>query len=510
MAERLEESHELNDRFTNADSTLLASLEHQQPIHNVIPNYPPRAPDRSTAYLDGLRGLAALSVCIQHYIGFFDGNVHEHGFGENGNYYLASLPFLRIVFSGGSAAVAIFFILSGYVLSKSPLGLLRNGKRRACGMSLASAFIRRPIRLYGPPLGVALAIAILMHAPFGISSELTWAPPEATVFAELKTWLFDSIKFFSPFRTHGSNQGWFRYSIVIWTIPIELKGSILVYTLISIYLFTRSPQSLSLLFLSIASIVLLHLGKWTMACFIAGLVLAFIDTHSLDTTYLTRYCTPQAQSLLSHMSFVVGYYLLCQPAHASKPEYSLDTPGWHTLSLLTPRVYNKEQYFRYWHSWGALLVLYCALRIQWLQRFLNTRPLRYLGKVSFMLYLLHLPILGILGNRIARMFGQVSQNAETSWWNNRLHIPDVGPAGMSSRFLASLTVVLPIILGISDLGTTMLDTPSVRLGKRIAQRLGLRDAASRGKDVDTGEGGLPAHSMSTLTPGQGLQTSERL
>jgi hypothetical protein len=80
--------------------------------HEFLPNPSSKVPatpgrSSSTNFLDGLRGLAAVFVFIQHYVGGFDLNVHEHGFGENGNYYIASLPVVRLIFSGGSAAVAI-------------------------------------------------------------------------------------------------------------------------------------------------------------------------------------------------------------------------------------------------------------------------------------------------------------------------------------------------------------------------------------------------------------------
>lgn len=477
-------------------------MEHPGHGH-VIPQASPRARNSSTAFLDGLRGLAALFVLIQHYIGSFDANVHEHGFGEGGNYYFASLPFIRIVFSGGNSAVAIFFVLSGYVLSKSPLGLIRNEKRHACGLSLLSSVIRRPVRLYMPPLGVALAYAILMHAPFGIVPATPWPQPKESVFAEIISWFVESVKYFNPFQIHGFvNRAWYPYMIIAWTIPIELKGSMLVYALTAIYAFSRLPRLVSLLLLAITFFVLLQLGEWTMACFIAGHILAYVDVYSLDGTYLTRRFKQRGQAIIWNVMFFTGYYLLCQPAHSSRPEYSLNTPGWYYLTILTPKTYDKDHYYRYWHSWGALLVVYSALRLQWLQRFLDRRPLRYLGKVSFMLYLVHLPMGTILGNRVARMLGQVSADAEYSWWNNKLYIPDVGPAGMSSRFLVALGIMLPVCLVISDFGTRALDMPSVRVGKIMAQRLGLDKSVPSRVDVDNeGRARSSEYPMNQLLPG---------
>ena len=502
MENHYEERHELLDELERhqayADVPLTPAL--------------PKKSEGSTAFLDGLRGLAALSVFIQHYIGGFDANAHEHGFGEKGKYYyIASFPFLRLVFSGGSAAVAIFFVLSGYVLSKSPLRLLRNGggKRYPSIMSLVSATVRRPMRLYMPPLGVTFTFALLLHAPFGIMPEQLWPQPQKTLAAEIANWFFECAKFFNPFRTHGSNQAWFPYSLVVWTIPIELKGSILIYGLTAVYVLIGSSRSLTLTMalLTISVVGLLQSGYWTMACFIAGLVLSFVDVYALDTSLLFHRFTQRAQSTIWHVAILAGLYLLSQPAHAGHPAYSLDTPGWHTLTLLTPSAYDKDQYYRYWHSWGAWLLVYSTLRIQWLQTFLNTRPLRYLGKVSFMLYLIHLPILAILGGRVARIFGNAPQDpSEKAWYDNLLYIPDFGPSGPSSRFIASVAVLLPVCLALSHLGTKVLDEPSVRIGKRLVQKLGLDRRLSspgdgRRKEETEGGSALPEHYLYSSTDG---------
>lgn len=60
-----------------------------------------------------------------------------------------------------------------------------------------------------------------------------------------------------------------------------------------------------------------------------------------------------------------------------------------------------------------------------------------------MLYLGHIPVLAILGDRVSRILGHVPLDAQDSWWNNRLYVPDVGPEGMRLRFLVTLAVLLP-------------------------------------------------------------------
>lgn len=432
----------------------------------------PPSPRRSTAFLDGVRGVAAFFVFIQHYVGSFDLNMHEHGFGESGtHYYFASLPFVRIIFNGGNSAVAIFFVLSGYVLSQSPLSLLREKRRDACKLSLLSATIRRPLRLYLPPFCISLATAFAMHLPWGIWPQTIWTPKE-TIFNELETWIVETIAFFQPFRTHGGLQAWYRYSLIMWTIPIELKGSILIFALLVLDILAYPPVAATFIRDAILVFVLLQFGYWTMACFIAGLLLSYMDIYGLDALLLKRF-TARLQSLCFNIIFLIGYYLLCQPAHAGSPEYSRETPGWRWLSVLTPRFYGDEQYYRFWHSWGAILFVYATLRLGWLQRFFSTRPLRYLGHVSFMLYLVHLPLLYVIGDRIRRAVGTSIPGSEASWWDDRLWIPDIGPVGLNSRFLFSLAIMSAICLPIADIATRVIDKPSVRLGKKLTTRLGL-------------------------------------
>ena len=250
----------------------------------------------------------------------------------------------------------------------------------------------------------------------------------------------------------------------MWTIPVELKGSMLVYGLVALNALSSS-STLAIFFReAVLTIVLLQLGYWTMACFEAGLLLSYIDIFALDIRS-TKCLAAGTQSIFFNAIFVLGYYFLCQPAHAGNPEYCLKTPGWRWPSLLTPTTYGAEQYYRYWHSLGAVLFIYAALRVSWLQRFFSTRALQYLGHVSFVLHLVHLPLLYILGESVRC----------ASWWDNKLWIPDFGPAGFNSRFLASIGITSAICLPAADAATRLIDRPSVRLGKKITTRLGLEN-----------------------------------
>lgn len=48
---------------------------------------------------------------------------------------------------------------------------------------------------------------------------------------------------------------------------------------------------------------------------------------------------------------------------------------------------------RLYHTLGAIAVVYCVLHSVWLQKIFDSSLLRYIGKISFSLYLMHQPII---------------------------------------------------------------------------------------------------------------------
>jgi peptidoglycan/LPS O-acetylase OafA/YrhL len=90
--------------------------------------------------------------------------------------YLFQLPFLRLI-GAGNTAVALFFLLSGFVCSLKPLRFARAGQYEEAWSCIASSAFRRIIRLCIPATLVtviawilaqcnAFALAHSMQQPF--------------------------------------------------------------------------------------------------------------------------------------------------------------------------------------------------------------------------------------------------------------------------------------------------------------------------------------------------------
>ena len=172
--------------------------------------------------------------------------------------------------------------------------------------------------------------------------------------------------------------------------------------------------------------------------------------------------------------FFAGWYLLSQPGYPGQRSYSSNTPGWTRLTQLIPSAYDDARFHRYWTATGALMMVYAVLRIRWLQTFFQSRVLRFLGNISFSLYLVHLPWTHIFADRLKSFVGgYVNPSLAGGFWDHSLEISDAGPPGLSPRFLLSMMLILPSTLFVAWAGTVAVDQPSVRLGKWFTRKIGI-------------------------------------
>lgn len=171
--------------------------------------------------LDGLRGVAALSVVVYHFVCAFVPSVTDPGATAlNGPGEVV----LRFLFSG-SFAVAIFFVLSGFVIANSAAG-----RRQPF---LVSASIRY-LRLALPAAASVLLAWLLLRAMPDAVRQLdaispswwfkwTYQDPIPGLPTALRDGLLDN------FLTGGS-----QFNNVLWTMRIELIGSLLLYAIFAV------------------------------------------------------------------------------------------------------------------------------------------------------------------------------------------------------------------------------------------------------------------------------------
>lgn len=113
-----------------------------------------------TAWLDGMRGIAALLVHVYH----LSYSTHDvmTAWTPTGKRDFLRLPLIRF-FYNGHFMVSIFFVLSGYALSYKPVKQIRKGDIQPMLEGLASSVFRRWLRLYLPCFFSTLMIVVLLR-----------------------------------------------------------------------------------------------------------------------------------------------------------------------------------------------------------------------------------------------------------------------------------------------------------------------------------------------------------
>lgn len=365
------------------------------------------------AWLDSVRGLAALTVVASHYVLSYD-------------LPCASLACDRLLtysplrfWWNGSGAVSLFFVLSGLALSLKHFR--RGAKPDLSRFDLAEFCLARFCRLW-PPYAVALALNFGLYRLYRAvaPSFPETAPPR-------NDWI--------PYLWESHRVDWVdavRESVLFdlpatvvylphaWTLAIELSLSLLLP--VGLSLAARGMGWLA--FFAIFALYPLGASPF-IAHFALGLAIA--AKRDAWATWL------QNRPTIRRMSAILGVLLY------TSGDLLADELGEKPLWLLS--------------GLGAGLMLLYALASQRAQRILSLAGLRYIGKISYSLYLLHLGVL-ILA---------------TPWL--------LAPAGIAAGWRAfAWWVGLASVIGLSLLCAAvfhrLIEAPSMAMGKRLG--LGLR------------------------------------
>ncbi|KAF2680065.1 acyltransferas-like protein [Lentithecium fluviatile CBS 122367] len=434
----------------------------------------PKKPIRHTAWLDGLRGFAAFMVYLHHnqlWAHGFNGNiVYENSFGYEGKHYFAALPFVRHFFSGGHYAVSIFFVISGYVLSVKSLGLIQRGQQQNAADSVGSALFRRWLRLYIPVIAVTFLWMSQRHwtglwVDFGIQKDTYWE--------QLWDWYTKFKNYSFAFLTGNIYEFPILYHPHSWSIPIEFKGSVIVYT--ALLAFSRCTRNARLWCeAGLAFYFLYIVDGWYGALFMVGMLLCDLDLLALDDQLPRVFSTfAEFKELIFFHLFLVALYLGGVPS-CDGPNYEgllPKSPGWKWLSHLKPQaVYDAKWFFLFW---AAFLTVASIPRLPWLKQFFETRFCQYLARISFALYLVHGLVIYSLGDRLYAAVGLLSKEHHKEripGWIDIFPISKKGPMGFELAFWVPQLIILPVTLWAAEVVTKLIDEPSVKFANWLYKK----------------------------------------
>jgi peptidoglycan/LPS O-acetylase OafA/YrhL len=352
------------------------------------------------AYLESIRGLAALQVLLLHFFGAFAPDLVVSlpvGATVAGYIHLSPLYFLY----DGYSAVYIFFALSGYVLTRS-------FERHVA--QPASQILARAIRLGLPAIAATLVAAAVMlmfgkpNVPAGDLSGSTWFASQWNTDVSILSVIRDGtinalflgyrglpgVAFLETWQQPVEQS----FIAPLWTLSIEFYGSMIVLGLC--WCARRSRA----LWWSVVLLGAIFTIRSAYICFFIGHLLATFD----------RAERPAPVSKLLPMFSVMFGVFLCVLAEVWQPQWLRSLCADPTY-LLFPGQFAPMQLKTY----GAILVLVGIIDLQVARNFLSRPWLVARSRLSFPLYLIHWPILfgpaaalflllnGIVGIELARL-----------------------------------------------------------------------------------------------------------
>lgn len=289
-----------------------------------------------TAWLDGMRGLASFFVYNRHFASATHPNI-QVGYGtDDKNRWIIQLPFFHLVV-GGPAMVSLFFMISGYALSRSPLRAIHyQGSPEPCLMRLSSATFRRAARLFLPAVVSTFLVAICISLGLYDRGHLAYNPEDMPGFWEpeppqwrndpwniqFKDWAANTWGFLKVWNPAGH-----AYDVHLWTLPVEFRCSIILF--IALVGFARCKANIRLALLGATLVYCHYTDFWEGWLFFAGSFLAQLkllqeDGLSASALPTTDQSTPKSDAsprrrqtpypdALRICLFIIGLFLLSAP-----------------------------------------------------------------------------------------------------------------------------------------------------------------------------------------------------
>lgn len=418
-----------------------------------------------TSWLDGLRGAAALQVFFFHFFGLHA--LWGHSFGSSPkDRYIHQLPIFRSIWGGGSSAVCVFFVISGNAICVKTFTLLRRKNHEALYKSLSSSMIRRGFRLFLPVVFLAIPGFILL-VTVDMTKEGSFAYPweiQENIGKQIVHFITQTDAHLNPYMYADANPSKNRYAYVpsSWTIPMEYYGSLIVY-LMTLVIARVEIFTYRVGILGMVSLYALHQGSWWTSLFINGMLLADTTLEQKSRTENKKIAFHDTDKALSSRArrvlwdamffalFCCGYYMMGTPPKTLSYDFNpVPRVGYEFLYPLIPNyeIFRMADTTRWIWYWSGMFTVVGISQVSWLRVIFESKFCQWLGKLSFMLYLVHPAVIAALGPGLRDIANTFTDNA-----------------GVECFF--EFFILLPIILAFAALTERYVDQPSVKMARWI-------------------------------------------
>lgn len=374
--------------------------------------------------LEGVRGLAAVAVVFFHYLYAFypsliTGNMSTAHTRFEDNIHGTPIALLY----GGTFAVVIFFVLSGFVLSIAYF----QTKNENIIKKMAT---NRYLRLMLPALASVMIAYILLSLGFASIPEQVGDATGSRTW--LSSWMLDPTSFLSALKNGTIDifvNGYSMYNNVLWTMHVEFLGSFLVFGLL---IFFGKSRDRWLAYLLLAA---LTFNTWFLP-FVIGVIIA--DAHTLG--------------LLEKLKrwYIVLPMIMTAILLGAFPHRKVDGTIYEVLTKL-----NLEKFFGvenidykvFYLTIAATLLVLAVLLSRRITKFLQWPRVSVLGKYTFSLYLMHLIVLYVFSCSLFLILRE--------------------SLGYNTTVMIVVAASLPVLIVATVLFERCIDAPSIQFAKYV-------------------------------------------
>jgi len=322
---------------------------------------PVKSPDHRYRQLDSLRGLGALSVFVAHFISLkmaspLLNTLHQTPLG---------------ILCNGTAALMLFFVLSGFVLSLPFVGNERP-------LKLSEFYIKRIFRIY-PAYIFAIILAVLLKEFVFDKNGLA---PYSNWLNNFWNWTWDKDSPKEILKTLLLIGPDFKINYIdppIWSLVIEMKMSVILPFFILIV--ARGSKTLNIGFLLVIAWLTYQHHAWAISVFCLGILMAKYQDMLLKFIQSWRTVTVIGVIIPALLLYNNNYELV-------EPIKKLNLPSKYVFSYFISGI-------------GSCVILMTVLARPGTSRFFQKRAFTFLGDLSYSFYLVHVPLMLTVGSLIS-------------------------------------------------------------------------------------------------------------
>lgn len=309
-------------------------------------------------WIDGLKGLSCLGIFMHHFMyAFYPASIISTAAIPHFKYETKLSQSALSVFFNGNFLVFVFCILSGYLISASTL--------KSKKINVTNSITKRYLKLTIPVIIIGIVVWLLSSFNLFFNQEVSMITSSdwLRMFYAEKVSLFNVLKssiFIAPFfgDTYISNAFWMYGYILSGSSLIYLFGPLL------------KKEKINILFVIIPLIGFIFTANF-LACFVIGYLLCLL--FNSDFVKNMKY-----KNIIGFVLILIGLYFGGYP------------------SCIVPTNYYAITTFSncfYPHLIGACCLIIGINFTNIFKRILSNRLFVNLGKISFSIFLIHIPLI---------------------------------------------------------------------------------------------------------------------